>query len=105
MCGYKYSPDEFQIFSVLIGAFGFSTDSLFGQFLARFLYGSLLSEFIDCIDVCGATGTGKNRKQMIKIRYKFVWYPELPSLGSRRSCREETRNGVAAEYVPNAQSA
>ena len=30
---------------------------------------------------------------------------ELPSLGSRHNYREETRKGVAVEYVPNAQSA
>ena len=42
---------------------------------------------------------------MIKIHYKFVGYPELPSLWSRHNYREETRKGVAVEYVPNAQSA
>ena len=36
------------------------------------------------------------------IHYKFVGYLELPSLGSRRNYREETRKGVAVEYVPNA---
>ena len=65
----------------------------------------LLRELIDRIDVYEVTGTGKNRKQMIKIHYKFVGYLELPSLGSRRNYREETRKGVAVEYVPNAQSA
>ena len=62
----------------------------------------LLQELIDRIDVYEVTGTGKNRKQMIKIHYKFVGYLELPSLGSRRNYREETRKGVAVEYVPNA---
>ena len=38
----------------------------------------------------------------IKIHYKFVGYLELPSLGSRRNYREETRKGVAVEYVSNA---
>ena len=65
----------------------------------------LLRELIDRIDVYEVTGTGKNRKQMIKIHYKFVGYLELPSLGSRRNYREETRKGVAVEYVPNARSA
>ena len=32
----------------------------------------LLQELIDRIDVYEVTGTGKNRKQMIKIHYKFV---------------------------------
>ena len=65
----------------------------------------ILQELIDRIDVYEVTGTGKNRKQMIKIHYKFVGYLELPSIGSRRNYREETRTGVAVEYVPNAQSA
>ena len=65
----------------------------------------LLRELIDRIDVYEVTGTGKNRKQMIKIHYKFVGYLELPSLGNRRNYREETRKGVAVEYVPNTQSA
>ena len=65
----------------------------------------LLQELIDRIDVYEVTGTGKNRKQMIKIHYKFVGYLELPSLWSRHNYREETRKGVAVEYVPNAQSA
>ena len=65
----------------------------------------LLQELIDRIDVYEVTGTGKNRKQMIKIHYKFVGYLELPSLARQHNYREETRKGVAVEYVPNAQSA
>ena len=62
----------------------------------------LLQELIDRIDVYEVTGTGKNRKQMIKIHYKFVGYLELPSLARQCNYREETRKGVAVEYVPNA---
>ena len=62
----------------------------------------LLQELIDRIDVYEVTGTGKNRKQMIKIHYKFIGYLELPSLARRHNYREETRKGVAVEYVPNA---
>lgn len=62
----------------------------------------LLQKLIDRIDVYEVTGTGKNRKQMIKIHYKFVGYPELPSLARRHNYREETRKSVAVEYVPNA---
>lgn len=62
----------------------------------------LLQELIDRIDVYEVTGTGKNRKQMIKIHYKFVGYLELPSLARQHNYREETRKGVAVEYVPNA---
>ena len=62
----------------------------------------LLQELIERIDVYEVTGTGKNRKQMIKIHYKFVGYLELPSLARRHNYREETRKGVAVEYVPNA---
>ena len=59
----------------------------------------LLQELIDRIDVYEVTGTGKNRKQMIKIHYKFIGYLELPSLARRHNYREETRKGVAVEYV------
>ena len=62
----------------------------------------LLQELIDRIDVCEVTGTGKNRKQQIKIHYKFVGYLELPSLARQHNYREETRKGVAVEYVLNA---
>ena len=62
----------------------------------------ILQELIDRIDVYEVTGTGKNRKQMIKIHYKFVGYLELPSLARQHNYREETRKGVAVEYVPNA---
>ena len=62
----------------------------------------LLQELIDRIDVYEVTGTGKNRKQQIKIHYKFVWYLELPSLARQHNYREENRKGVAVEYVPNA---
>lgn len=65
----------------------------------------LLRELIDRIDVYKVTGTGKKRKQMIKIHYKFVGYLELPSLTRQHNYREETRKGIAVEYVPNAQSA
>ena len=68
------------------------------------LLNGFMSEERD-IDVYEVTGTGKNRKQMIKIHYTFVGYLELPSLGSGRNYREETRKGVAVEYVPNARSA
>ena len=62
----------------------------------------ILQELIDRIDVYEVTGTGKNRKQQIKIHYKFVGYLELPSLARQHNYREETRKGVAVEYVPNA---
>ena len=62
----------------------------------------LLQELIDRIDVYEVTDTGKNRKQQIKIHYKFVGYLELPSLARQNHYREETRKGVAVEYVPNA---
>ena len=59
----------------------------------------LLQELIDRIDVYEVTGTGKNRKQQIKIHYKFVGYLELPSLARQHNYREETRKGVAVEYI------
>ncbi len=62
----------------------------------------LLRELIDRIDVYEVTGTGKNRKQKIKIHWRFVGYLELPSIVSRKTFKEETRKGVALEYIPNA---
>ena len=62
----------------------------------------ILQELIDRSYVYEVTGTGKNRKQMIKIHYKFVGYLELPTLARQHNYREETRKGVAVEYVPNA---
>ena len=62
----------------------------------------LLRELIDRIDVYEVTGTGKNRRQQIKIHYKFVGYLELPNLVRQHNYREETRKGVAVEYIPNA---
>ena len=43
----------------------------------------LLRELIDRIDVYEVTGTGKNRKQMIKIHYKFVGVS-----GTAESCEQ-----------------
>ena len=36
---------------------------------------------------------------MIKIHYKFVGCLELPSLGTDTTTEEETRKGIAVEYV------
>ncbi len=65
----------------------------------------LLRELIDRIDVYEVTGIGKNKKQMLKIYYRFVGYLELPSLVKRNNYRENTRKGVELEYIPNSISA
>jgi len=65
----------------------------------------LLRKLIDRIDVYEVTGTGKNKKQMLKINYRFVGYLELPSLVKRNNYRENTRKGVELEYIPNSISA
>lgn len=54
----------------------------------------LLQELIDRIDVYEVTGTGKNRKQMIKIHYKFVGYMELTSLARRHNYREKPEKAL-----------
>ena len=64
-----------------------------------YLSAPLLRELIDRIDVYEATGTGKNRKQTIKIHWRFVGYIELPSLTEQKNYKEETRKGVALEYT------
>ena len=56
----------------------------------------------DTTDVYEVTGTGKNRRQQIKIHYKFVGYLELPSIVGQHNYCEETRKGIAVEYIPNA---
>ncbi len=65
----------------------------------------LLRELIDKIEVYEVTGKGKNKKQRIKIHYRFVGYLELPSLVRRNNYREKTRKGVELEYIPNTISA
>ncbi len=65
----------------------------------------LLRELIDKIEVYEVTGKGKNKKQRIKIHYRFVGYLELPSLVRHNNYREKTRKGVELEYIPNTISA
>ncbi|NCA80198.1 MAG: DUF4368 domain-containing protein [Sphingobacteriia bacterium] len=62
----------------------------------------LLKELIDHIDVYDAEGTGKARTQRIVIYYKFVGYIEIPEEAFSRNYREDTRQGVAVEYIPKA---
>ena len=54
------------------------------------------------VDVYDVTGTGKNRKQTVKIHWRFVGYLELPNLCKQNNFREETRKGVALEYSTRA---
>ncbi len=65
----------------------------------------LLRELIDRIDVFETEGKGKNRTQRIVICYRFVGYVEIPEMSRRQHIKADTREGVAVEYVPNAQSA
>ena len=63
----------------------------------RVLTKQLLNELIDRIDVYETEGTGKNRTQRVVIYYKFVGYLDVP--GGSQSFTEDTRQGVAVEYV------
>ena len=63
----------------------------------RVLTKQLLNELIDRIDVYETEGTGKNRTQRVVIYYKFVGYLDLP--GEAQTFTEDTRQGVAVEYV------
>ena len=65
----------------------------------------LFREHIDHIDVFETEGKGKNRTQRIVICYRFVGYVEIPEMSRRQHIKADTREGVAVEYVPNAQSA
>ena len=59
----------------------------------------LLQELIDHIDVFKAEGFGKNKTQRIVIYYRFVGYLDLPDTIPQDNYREDTRQGVAIEYV------
>ena len=73
------------------------------RFMAMdYLSAPLLRELIDRIDVYDVTGTGKNRKQTVKIHWRFVGYLELPNLCKHKNFKEETRKGVALEYSTRA---
>ena len=76
------------------------------QFTAMdYLSAPLLRELIDRIDVYNVTGTGKNRKQTVKIHWRFVGYLDLPNLCKHKNFKEETRKGVALEYSTRAMPA
>ena len=66
----------------------------------------LLQELIDHIDVFETEGTGKNRTQRIAIYYRFVGYIEIPDFSHQmHNIKNDTRRGVAVEYVPQIASA
>ena len=66
------------------------------------LTSSLLRELIERIDVHEVEGTGKNRTQRIVIHYRFVGYIEIPDSAFKSNFKENTRQGVAVEYIPKA---
>ena len=45
---------------------------------------------------------GKNRTQRIVIHYRFAGYLDLEENYLERSIVQDTRQGVAVEYVPHA---
>ncbi len=59
----------------------------------------LLRELIDHIDVYEKEGTGKNKTQRLVIFYKFVGYLDVSCDTKKPSFIEDTRQGVAVEYV------
>ena len=62
----------------------------------------LLKELIDRIEVSEVTGKGKNRTQRIVIHYRFAGYLDLEENYLERNIIQDTRQGVAVEYVPRA---
>ncbi|MBQ4448043.1 MAG: DUF4368 domain-containing protein [Clostridia bacterium] len=62
----------------------------------------LLKELIDRIEVSEIEGTGKNRKQRIVIHYRFAGYIDLEENYVESNFKQDTRQGVAVEYVPRA---
>ncbi len=64
----------------------------------------LLKELISRIDVSEVQGKGKNRIQHIAINYRFVGYLEMEQDYFEKNVKQDTRQGVAVEYVPLAAS-
>ncbi len=64
------------------------------------LTGPLLKELIDHIDVYEMEGSGKSKTQRVAIYYRFVGYIELPEGSYFDRLREDVRQGVAVEYIP-----
>ncbi len=64
------------------------------------LTGPLLKELIDHIDVYEMEGSGKSKTQRVAIYYRFVGYIELRSGSYFDHLREDVRQGVAVEYIP-----
>ena len=62
----------------------------------------LLKELIDRIEVSEIEGTGKNRTQRIVIHYRFAGYIDLEENYVESNFKQDTRQGVAVEYVPRA---
>ena len=64
----------------------------------------LLKELIDRIEVSEVEGKGKgkNRKQRIVIHYRFAGYIDLERDYLESNIVQDTRKGVAVEYVPYA---
>ncbi|MBQ4428234.1 MAG: DUF4368 domain-containing protein [Clostridia bacterium] len=64
----------------------------------------LLKERISRIDVSEVQCKGKNRIQRVVIHYRFVGYPEMEHDCFEKNVKQDTRQGVAVEYVPQAAS-
>ena len=62
----------------------------------------LLKELIDRIEVSEVQGKGKNRTQRIVIHYRFAGYIDLERDYLESNIVQDTRKGVAVEYVPHA---
>ncbi len=62
----------------------------------------LLKELISRIDVSEVQGKGKNRIQRIAVHYRFVGYLEMEQDYFEKNVKQDTRQGVAVEYVPQA---
>ena len=62
----------------------------------------LLKELISRIDVSEVQGKGKERIQRVVIHYRFVGYLEMEQDYFEKNIKQDTRQGVAVEYVPQA---
>ncbi len=66
------------------------------------LTAQLFKELIDRIEVSEVQGKGKNRTQRIVIHHRFAGYLDPEENYLERNIIQNTRRGVAVEYIPHA---
>ena len=63
---------------------------------------TILQELIEKIEFFSIEGPGKNRTQRLVIHYRFVGCIDLPSIVPKHTCKLNSLQEVAIEYLPSA---